>query len=185
MVTKRKTFAQLDREIAEVLVKGKGSRSRTYHTTRRDVSDDDWDVAMDAIMERDAKKAARVVHHLRHEYGFVTEPKEFTDALIKSPTNVWLEFQRHYEELEATDPKPTERYESHFTLLVKQPSGKITETNFRSARPMSERAARERIIATKLVDPHLMNRPVSGGWHLRVPTNLEIDTDFEDAKPFP
>lgn len=70
-----KSPAQLDREIASVLTR---PRPRKHHATRRD----EWDVAMDAILEHDPERAAHIVRKIREEHGFTTAtPPEFSDAM--------------------------------------------------------------------------------------------------------
>ena len=179
----RKSKAQLDREIAQALAK-KPMRKHRHHATRRDDTSDDWDVVMDAIMEENPKKAAKIAHNLRHEHGRVSIPDEISDALMKSGTEVWLDFERYSSELEAEKPAPKEHYYRDFTLRILQPDKKVVETYFRASRPMSLEAARERFIASGSVDPRLWHRKDHpGAWDLRDSTRSEIEG--HRAKPLP
>lgn len=98
-----KTARQLDREIADALSRRSKRRPRRHHATvpatneepLRDVSDDAWDVAMDAILEHDPKKAAEIWHSLRKEYGFVTAPPSFLKALHAVPADVRWKFDEY------------------------------------------------------------------------------------------
>jgi hypothetical protein len=67
----RKRSAQLDREIATSL-------RRRHHATRKE---DLWDVAMDAIMEGDAKRAATIVKEIRANGDMSPAPLTFYSAL--------------------------------------------------------------------------------------------------------
>lgn len=83
-----KSSSQLDREIAAALAR-KRPRSRSYHSTMRD----SWDVAMDALLEHDPKRASEIVERMREEHGAITEtPQAFLDALEQVPFEVRTRF---------------------------------------------------------------------------------------------
>lgn len=90
-MAKKKSAAQLNREIAEALAKAP-KRSRSRHVSRG-VAADDWDVAMDAILEHDPKRASQIVRKLRDEHGAaVSESDAFTAALESVPLKVRNKF---------------------------------------------------------------------------------------------
>lgn len=83
----RKTPARLDREIAHALAQRR-SRSR-HHATLRD----EWDVAMDAVLERDPERAAQIVRAIRAEHGGTApEPAAFSDVVEAAPERVRRRF---------------------------------------------------------------------------------------------
>ena len=87
--TKRKSHAQLEREIAAALARKPSARLRRHHATVRD----DWDVAMDAILEHDPKRAAQIVRAIRAEHGAtVSEPAAFSNAVSAAPDKVQNKF---------------------------------------------------------------------------------------------
>jgi len=98
-----KTAAQLDREIAKALARPKSLRvafrkSRRGHATvawePRDESGDAWDVARDAILEHDTKRAADIWRSIRKEYGVeATRPPSFDKALAEVPADVRQRFE--------------------------------------------------------------------------------------------
>lgn len=71
-----KSPAQLDAEIADFLSKSTlGSAS--------------WDVAMDAILEHDPKRAAKIVQQIRDEHGVTASATpEFSKAVREAPADV-------------------------------------------------------------------------------------------------
>lgn len=76
-----KTTAQLDREITDAL----RSRPRRHHATMSD----SWDVAMDALLEHDPRRAAQIVRQIREEHGVrVLEPPKFSEAVRDAPVEV-------------------------------------------------------------------------------------------------
>ena len=80
--------AQLQREIDSVL-------ARSKHAIKREVGADDWDVAMDAIIEGDPKRAATIVKKIIEEHGTtVSETPEFRRALRAAPDRVRKEFRK-------------------------------------------------------------------------------------------
>jgi len=92
----KKSPAQLQREIDEAL--SRRSAPRHHHATRK-ASAAAWDVAMDAILENDPAKAARIVAAIRKEhktpsYAAITmdATPEFANALDGSPANVQERF---------------------------------------------------------------------------------------------
>jgi hypothetical protein len=113
---------RLDREIAESL-----ARSKRHHATKRDVSDDAWEVAMDAILEHRPKKAAQIWKSIRDEHGFVTAPTSFLAALHSVPEDVFWKFQEYVAELQGRQPSlysqivaagiPTDHHESDLYVL--------------------------------------------------------------------
>ena len=110
---KKKSPAQLDREIAEVL-SGRASSAR-HHATRQ-IGSDVWDVAMDAILEHDPKRAARLVQAIRAEHGVTVDATpEFSKAVREAPGNVRQAF---FELLEGRAPTPLPL----FYELVRRPS---------------------------------------------------------------
>ena len=94
---KKKSAAQLNREIAEALAKAParshfGRRGRGHHVSRATAADD-WDVAMDAILEHDPSRASQIVRKLRDEHGAaVSESDAFTAALESVPLKVKNKF---------------------------------------------------------------------------------------------
>jgi hypothetical protein len=95
----KKSPAQLDREITEALRRGgpiRHTRARVAHATRQS-SADVWDVAMDAILEHDAARAAKIVKQIPGRRA--TETTEFSHALETAPDTVRAKF------LELTEPK--------------------------------------------------------------------------------
>lgn len=92
---RRRSPAQLDREIATALA----TRGRRHHATRAPSIDDEWDVAMDALLEHDVKRAAKLVADIRAEHGAtVNPPQRFSDVVLALPGRVRESF------LKATDP---------------------------------------------------------------------------------
>lgn len=83
MPTKKSRSQQLDREIAAAL-----RRTPQHHATKQ-AGADDWDVAMDALLEHDPEKAARIVRAIREEHGaLVNAPDEFSHAVRDLPQKV-------------------------------------------------------------------------------------------------
>lgn len=74
-----KSAAQLDREISIALA-----------NTRREA--DVWDVAMDAILEHDPKRAAQIAHEITGD-GVIDPPSSFLNALHEVPTGVRSKFE--------------------------------------------------------------------------------------------
>ncbi len=88
-----KTTAQLDREIAQSLANKRPGR---HHATRyRMPTDDAWDVALDAILEHDPKRAAQIVKDIRAKHGSYEPSDEFEKALDKVPSSVRQQFEDH------------------------------------------------------------------------------------------
>lgn len=86
--------AQLDREIAQALATKK--RPRWHHATRYGQPyDDAWDVAMDAILEHDPKRAAQIVQDIRAKHGSYEPSTEFEKALDKAPADVRRKFEEY------------------------------------------------------------------------------------------
>lgn len=54
---------------------------------------------MDAILEHDPKKAAKIWLQIREEYGFVTAPDTFLKALHEVPADVRWKFEEYVERL--------------------------------------------------------------------------------------
>ena len=91
---KKKSPAQIEREIAETLARRGSGRSRRHHATMQEVSaSDTWDVAMDALLEHDSARAAAVVRDLKKEHGLATMTPAFSKALGKVPENVRRRFE--------------------------------------------------------------------------------------------
>ena len=90
MRSRRKSAAQLDREIAAALANPRAlSASRRHHSTVLETTDDVWLVVMDALMSRDPKRAAEVWNKLYDEHGATVPPERFTKALkSKSKTKI-------------------------------------------------------------------------------------------------
>ena len=84
-MARKKSAVQLQREIDAVLATGK---RRLHHATVAD----EWDVAMDAIMQHDPKRAAKLVRRIRIEHGIVKTPTAFSDALDDIPKDVRQQF---------------------------------------------------------------------------------------------
>ena len=85
----RKSTARLDREINEALSRrSRSNASRRHHATQQ-VGADAWDVAMDAILEHNPKKAARIVQEIRETHGVMADPApEFWRAVKEAPQDV-------------------------------------------------------------------------------------------------
>lgn len=118
----KKSEARLDREIAEAL-KHPPKRPMRHHASRR-ASDDDWDVAMDAVLQHDAKQAAQIVRKLREERGMEDATIGFLRAVREAPDDVRQEF---YARIDARAPAPTSAVSPyaplpHFYEMVKHPS---------------------------------------------------------------
>lgn len=92
IAARKKSGAQLQREIDDVLTRSK----RVRHATMRETGADDWDVAMDAILEGDAKRAADVVHAMLHvDVNLAnSETPEFSRALGAAPDKVRKKFRK-------------------------------------------------------------------------------------------
>ena len=89
MRSRRKSAAQLDREIAAALAKKPRAQARRHHATMAETPDDQWLVVMDALMSGDAKLAADVWNQLYAEHGATIPPERFTKALqTKSKTKI-------------------------------------------------------------------------------------------------
>jgi hypothetical protein len=71
-----------------------GRRSARHHATvQRTSAPDMWDVAMDALLERDPKRAADIVRRIREEHGATTKtPDTFKDAMRDVPDAVQRQF---------------------------------------------------------------------------------------------
>jgi hypothetical protein len=86
-----KTSAQLDREIAQSLAQKRFGR---HHAMRyRMPYDDAWDVALDAILEHDPKRAAQIVKDIRAKHGSYEPSDEFEKALDKAPSTIRQQFE--------------------------------------------------------------------------------------------
>jgi len=94
-MSRKKTPAQLDREIAQAL---KPQSQRRHHATVKDL----WDVAMDAIMEGDAKRAAKIAKEARQQ-GRPTDA--FLSALHKAPRAVLAKYLTLVENKKLTGSK--------------------------------------------------------------------------------
>ncbi len=82
---RRRGAARLDHEIASALAK----RTRRHHATRISSIDDEWDVAMDALLEHDVKRAAKLVADIHIEHGSTAKPPQrFSDVLLNLPEQV-------------------------------------------------------------------------------------------------
>ena len=101
----RKTAAQLDREIAQALARRRPRRPRRPHRHHAVMSasttkpSDAWDVAMDAILEHDPKRAAQIAYDLQQQ-GSSRPSASFTQQLQAAPTSVQESFQEHLDALE-------------------------------------------------------------------------------------
>lgn len=95
---KKKSPAQLNREIAETLARRGSSKSRRHHATMQGASvtsaSDTWDVAMDALLEHDAARAADLVLDIKRTHGLATMTPAFSKALNKVPENVRHNFEQ-------------------------------------------------------------------------------------------
>jgi hypothetical protein len=61
------------------------AKTRRIHATMKD----QWDVAMDALMEGDARRAAKITQAIRTEHGStVNAPEAFSTAVRKAPQKV-------------------------------------------------------------------------------------------------
>lgn len=92
---KRKSPAQLNREIAEALARRPPVKPRRHHASVQVVSPaDTWDVAMDALLEHDPARAAEIVNRLKTEHGLSTEmTPAFSKALGTVPKAVRAKFE--------------------------------------------------------------------------------------------
>lgn len=122
---RKKSSAQLDREIAKALkrpVKGRSKATRIHHALRR-ATDDDWDVAMDAILANNPARAAQIVRNIRQERGMEDATKAFLKAVNQAPASERAAF---YALIDARDPAPKQLSEyaplPRFYKMVKHPS---------------------------------------------------------------
>lgn len=99
---------QLDAEIADALRR----RSRVHHAERRDDTGA-WDVAMDALLEHDPKRAAEIVAVIRKERGIpsyasirMDAPSTFANVLEAAPADVRDRFFKSLQALQALQAKP-------------------------------------------------------------------------------
>lgn len=79
----KKTTAQLDREIAASIRKPRKSKRR--HSTRKE---DLWDVAMDAIVEGNAERAAEITEEIGTAHRSLAPTTAFSSALRAAPRAV-------------------------------------------------------------------------------------------------
>jgi hypothetical protein len=184
-MSKRKTKAQLEREIDQALAKTKrATRARTHHTSR-DESDDDWDVVMDALLDGQPKEAATIYHNLHHEHGGgMVAPESFsTKYLMDADPSVVVAFHDAVRDLEAKDPLPKKPFYRTFELRMLDVSMKdVASTYYRTARPMPLDGVRDRLVAAGVIDPSRANRRVPHGWTLGISRS-----NFKDkfAQPLP
>ena len=146
MATK-KTPAQLDRDIAHALAQKRRAQSTNrHHATVRD----EWDVAMDALLERDAERAAEIVASIRQAnklppYAAISTDAtpEFVRALEKT-SSVDVR-DRFYETLKAlqdaasgefSPPRTMNVVDRHggFTAVTRGGTHNQTQTLWRPAR---------------------------------------------------
>lgn len=96
-----KSSRLLDREIKKVLTKppkhASAQTAKLRHHATRQSNADVWDVAMDAILEHDAARAAKIVKQIPGQP--TTKTREFSHALEAAPDTVRAKF------LELTEPK--------------------------------------------------------------------------------
>jgi hypothetical protein len=109
-----KRAAQLDREIAAALTR---KPSRRHHATLRAASEDDWDVAMDAILQGDIPRAALVAYNTTKAHGRAAPPR-FLKALHEAPADVRWKFEEQFAKLEGRSVHGL----PHFYAMVKHPS---------------------------------------------------------------
>lgn len=105
----RRRTAQLDAEIVQALAR---KRPRRHHASRQ-AGADAWDVAMDAVLEQDAERAAQIVAAIRMEsqvpaYAAITvdATPEFLHALLEqAPDAVRGRFFAALRSLQTAKPK--------------------------------------------------------------------------------
>ena len=130
----------LDREIKKILAKplkhaAVQAEKPRHHATRQS-SADTWDVAMDAILEQDAVRAAKIVKQTRG--GRATETTEFSQALEAAPDTVRAKF------LELTEPKSLKPSTSAVAFFRKHggyAEGAGAKAKTRGARALAEAEA--------------------------------------------
>jgi hypothetical protein len=83
MTTRRQRSAVLDREIVAALRKRR--KRKRHHSTRKE---DLWDVAMDAIIEGDAARAAEVTEEIGTTHRSLAPTQAFSKALHVAPRTV-------------------------------------------------------------------------------------------------
>jgi hypothetical protein len=115
-----KTAARLDREIATALRK-------RHHSTRKE---DLWDVAMDAIMEGDAKRAATIVKEIRANDDMSPAPLTFYSALQAAPSVVRERFYKLTDlplqlYVEGVGHRLRHGYEVHWSWITRRGDKKI------------------------------------------------------------
>lgn len=88
---KKKTRAQLDRDINQVLDRRAAKKGRRAHSTV--ASGDSWDVAMDALMEYNVPLASTVANNIKSDQGLRTMTPAFSKALAKVPAKVRSAFE--------------------------------------------------------------------------------------------
>lgn len=102
---RKKNGTQLQREIDAALARSKVPSSqptKRHHATKREAGADDWDVAMDAILENDAKRAAKIVHKIHEDHGAASETPEFSRALGATSDKVRKKFRELTEDVTST-----------------------------------------------------------------------------------
>lgn len=93
---RKKSAAQLDRDIAEALAK---KRLSSRHHARLKLAGDAWDIVMDALLEHDPEKAAQIWRDLQKQHGYVKASTPFLKALHAVPDDVRAKFQNYVSEL--------------------------------------------------------------------------------------
>lgn len=91
-MSRTKSGAQLDREIAEALSRHSRGRPSRHHA-RLKVAGDAWDIVMDALLEHNPEKAAQIWRDLQKEHGYVKASTPFLKALHAVPADVRGKFQ--------------------------------------------------------------------------------------------
>ena len=175
----KKSAARLDREIRAALAK---PLKRSHHVTRREADDEEWDVAIDAVLEGNPKKAAQVYHAIHREHGYVLPPQRFYDALREAGVDIF-DLSEHFDKLIAKEPTARTPLYSDFTFRILKADGSIETRHYRSSPRISRDGARKRLVDAGVVDPSLeARRVIPGGWDLN-------ETKFKDipkrASPLP
>ena len=67
------------------------TKSRVHHSSR--LPADEWDVAMDALLEHDSARAADIVLGIKRDHGLATMTPAFSKALGKVPEDVRRRFE--------------------------------------------------------------------------------------------
>lgn len=106
----KKSAKQIRREVDDFLRTHRHPSARhhaskaTKKSAPRAHGADTWDVAMDALLEDDASRAARLVRTVRTEYGITVPPtKDFSRTVREIPESTRRAFFEHLGEIDLED----------------------------------------------------------------------------------